>query len=316
MEQPGAILVDVYNQIDVMVKAKYAIKLTENMQYSTDGPLNNAIMTLERSIQKNQLFDQHYIIMHAIQQHMFPFAALFMAQFALPKELQSTDTEIAISIAIDHIIYLREKIKYLDTSVSEYKNELFKNVEFSRSKYSILGPFFFWKNREIKNEIKKLLRGEEIAIKADIKDGIIQNAVKFTEIGIELKISDTSTQSQLNTALDFFAVAMTLTSSCEYRCGSYTYSLPVDDKITIIYSFKKYPNGKPVMSNEVYQKLSESNAFLSPYTTWKIKIIKTSKGFDKLTPFENEDIGLELSGRGDYIAYDALPSEICSQQIF
>lgn len=50
LDESTAILVDTYNQIDLMVKAKYALKLTENMQYSTDGPLNNAIMNLKRSI--------------------------------------------------------------------------------------------------------------------------------------------------------------------------------------------------------------------------------------------------------------------------
>lgn len=312
LDDSMAILLDVYDHISTMADAKSVIRFSENMQYSTITSLNDAILNLKRIIYRNQVLEQYESVMHTFQQHTFPFASLLLSQFDFPREMQSNDSETVISNTIHQIDYLVEKFDVFEATFGEYNHLLFKNVDFSIN--GLLGPFFTWKNHEIKKEITQLFRGEEIEIKADIHNGPMQNAIKFYEIGIHLKTTDVSIQNQLNTALEKFAISMTMMRACQYRCEQNIHSFPVDNKIVIVYSFKNLPNGEPVLRNDVYEKLIKSPAFLSPYVTWNVKIIKLNDDFDKLKKFENEKIDLDLSGQGQYIQFESLPTEICSQQ--
>lgn len=192
----------------------------------------------------------------------------------------------------------------------------------------IIWPFYKFKSREFKHELKKLLTGEEVMIKADVTKGLNQNAVKFNEIGIKFKLSDEKLQKELDSELEKFGVRMTMVGHNYYQCGQKFYYLSVDDRIVIEQSFKKYSSGKPIKFNNVYRKLSEKQYFLSPYTTWKIKLIvmaedfasitdaPSQNAFDKLKKYQEDSINMELIGRGEYFRNNkASTSEICTVEM-
>lgn len=65
--------------------------------------------------------------------------------------------------------------------------------------------------------------------------------------------------------------------------------------------------GKPIFQNLLYSKLEEGDLVLSPYATWKVRLI--SNGNDSL--FENlrqyaDSVDLELTGKGSYVVRDVV----------
>lgn len=66
-----------------------------------------------------------------------------------------------------------------------------------------------------------------------------------------------------------------------------------DGSISFSYSLKQNVNGEHVMKNEVHRQLQGHNYFLSPYTTWKIKLENLSEM--NLESFGDLPIDLELN---------------------
>lgn len=316
-----AVIVDVYDRIEsysVYSKLDAVLgKVIPNITLDTDSEaVNDTITTLKKTIQTNLILEQYEMAMQTIVQHQFPFADILVKSFALPSDLWYNDTDNVADKTNEQIDELKDQIKSLQISIGKYDREVFRNIEFSSSSTSAASPFYVWKNSEIKAELMKLLRGEEITIKADITKGVNQNAVKFKEIGIHFKIQTNDTvQNEFDAELEHFGVSMTMLGHSYYRCGTRFYFIPVDDNIVIDYSMKKGSNGKPFESNEMYRQISLSNYFLSPYTTWKIKLIKTNgSDFEKISRFHDEFMDLELFGSGQYFKDGkSFSHEICNE---
>lgn len=307
LDENMAILTDAYKYRNLKNEEKSSIKF--------EKPLNNAYLGLTRAIKRNHVLERYKITIHAFKHHLFPFYPLFITHSGITTKLEWYDNEPDIQAALDHVDYLREKTKFLDSSINKYNHLLFKDIDFSSNESSLFGPFFIWKYDTFKAEIMKLLKGEEIVIRANIQDGINHGIIKFNEIGIHMKAKEKMVNEQLNNVLLSFGITMTMVTKCEYLCDQQIFSFPVHNDIVISYSFKRYPNGQPVMSNDVYHKLRESSSFLSPYAIWKVKITSINTNFDELEKFTNADIDLELSGRGQCIRNDPLLTDICKNQI-
>lgn len=73
-------------------------------------------------------------------------------------------------------------------------------------------------NHEIKDELLKLFKGDEIFINADIAKGIHQYAVKFKKITINFKVKNDEKQSELNEKLNNFKLKMTMVDIMYYQC--------------------------------------------------------------------------------------------------
>lgn len=228
-----------------------------------------------------------------------------MSRFKIPKNLKDND----IRIAFNNIHYLKEIQGSID-GISD--SVTLQDIEFSSNKESsLIGPFYTWKKNI---NIEKLLSGEEIELEAIIDQGPDQSAIKFNEIGIYPKIEDEEIQKKLNNALQSFTITISMAGEAHYRCLDTIYSFTGYDDIVIIYSFKRLANGKPLMTNKLYQKLLQMDYILSPYTTWKIKLIGSKESFEKLKEFEKIDIDLELSGRGQYIQHGSIKPENCKRE--
>lgn len=294
--------------------------------------LRNVVVQLKRVLQSNLVLEQYDLAIHSFKQHFFPFAATHLAIFDLPSSMQINDTKVVVRRASEEINYIQDQLKFLEVSLGRYDREIFGDIYFSGS---ITKPFYIFKSRDYKDLFRNLLKGDEIMIRADIVKGLSQNAIKFNEIGIQMKLIYGQMQEEFEAELKHFGVKMTLTDHVYYKCDQQFYYLPVDDNIVIEYSFRKDSKGKPIKFNEVYRKLSEKHYFLSPYATWKIQLTvinedfesftedtdnteNTSfqKGFKRLAKFVNQHFDMELVGRGQYFrSKGRLEAEICTDEV-
>lgn len=315
LEDSVTALIELYNQIDLMNTAKsisiFAGAIMGTSKYSSNALLNDAILAVKYIIQRYLILEQYEIAMNAFKQHRFPFAHVLLSRFKLPADLEATDIQTMARVAVDHIDYLKEKTTLFDLTIGKYDHLIIQNVEFSSSGTSLIGPFFTWSKARHGDNITKLLNGEEIELEASIENGPNLSAIKFNEIGIYFKNADQSKQSTLDDTLQYFGVTMTMVGKADYKCLEKVYNFVGDENIVIKRSFKRFSNGKPIMMNKVYQKLSQGEYFLSPYTTWKIKLTGNSDDFDKLKQSQNDDLNLELSGQGQYIQHQSLSTNIC-----
>lgn len=288
--------------------------------------LRKIVTKLKRILQSNLVLEQYDLAIHSFKQHFFPFAATHMAIFDLPSSLKIDDTQVLVRRASEEINYLQDQLKFLEVSLGRYDRELFGDIYFNSNDHNIAKPFYIFRSREFKDLFKKLLSGDEIMIRADIAKGLSQNAIKFNEIGIQMKLIDEHMQKEFDAQLKFFGVRMTLAGHVYYKCDQQFYYLPVDDNVVIEYSFQRDSNEKPMKMNDVYRKLSEKHYFLSPYTTWKIRLTvigedfdsttENNSGFKKLAKFVNNHFDLELVGRGQYFrSKGTLEAEICTDVV-
>lgn len=335
IEETFGILVKIYDRIQsYLEQAKFAAYIADinspNSVDITNPEIRRLVLQMRLQLQTNIVMDQYDIAIHSFKQHLFPFAHIHLETFDLPTGLQSNDTKTIVRRAVEGISYLQDQTKFLAISIGKFDQEVFGNIDFNGDNNTIAAPFYTFKSRDYKNDFRRLLSGDEIMIKADIRNALNLNAVKFNEIGIHLKLIDSTIQSEFNAVLKEFGVRMAMVSHNYYRCGNNFYYLSVDDTCVIEYSFRRNQDGKPTKFNDVYRKLSGKNFFLSPYATWKIKLIdifadfelknqsvqSTSSAFDKLKKYKNENINLEILGRGQYFRAEGIyANEVCDEKV-
>lgn len=331
-----AVIIKIYDRVQsYMDQAKFAAYLA-NIQSPTgsdiaDPKLREIVSQVKLIIQTNLVMDQYQIAIHSFKQHQFPFAHIHLATFDLPTGLEVNDTKTIVSRAVDEISYLQELTKFLAISIGKFDRDVFGDIDFNSNNGSIAVPFYTFRSREYKNEVKRLLNGEAVMINADIRYAVNQNAIKFNEIGIDFRLvnENADTQSKLNAVLDNFAVRMTMIGHNYYRCGNKFFYLSVDDNLVIEYSFKRNPDRKPIKVNDVFRKLYGKNYFLSPYALWQIQLVQimddfppdnndtiTQRGFEALNKFNRDPINIELVGRGQYLrAGGETAKEVCTDEI-
>lgn len=323
------VLIDVYDRIDTYFENKKLAALIVTITSAqsriaattSDPKMNEALTRLRKIIHTNLILDQYEAIMHALKQHVFPFADAYIGKFKLPDNLKLNDTELLTQTAVEQIDELRKHLKQSRIWIGTYDREIFRNIEFSGSNSSVTRPFYVWKYHSFNEQIVKLLQGEEVTLNADITKGLTQNAVKFNEIGIHFKAKSESIQTELDAELNHFGVSMAMVGNSYYRCGTRFYSNSVDENVVIDYSLKKDANGMPSVSNEVYHKIHDMNYFLSPYAMWSIQLIRlnlsnSEESFERLSQFSAEALDLELIGRGQFLKDNGPTSQqVCNEHL-
>lgn len=312
LDEGVGILIDIFNRIDLFSdKAKFAA-------YFSNIPINNSTIanlksintssSLVKIIQTNRILEQYEILMNWFRQYKFPFGRIRNSLFELPKTLKYHHSETLTQKVIDIISHLKREVGLPDISVTQYDRDIFGNIDFSRSNRSLANPFFLWKNSEIQTEIERLMSGDEVTIKADITQGLRLNAIKFNEIEIQLIVANESQQIALNSALEKFHLRMIVIGNHYYRCGPRFYYISMDDDIVFDYSLQRNTFGMPSQVNDVYRKISERGFLLSPFTLWRIKLMRDDSiqsnigcDFNELNTFKNISIDLKLVGRGQYV---------------
>ncbi|GIY18028.1 uncharacterized protein CEXT_427171 [Caerostris extrusa] len=195
---------------------------------------------------------------------------------------------------------MKLKLDLYKTSVKS--SDKYLNIAEFNSRYVSTEPFFVWKNEEYGNLLAKLLSGQSVLLKADVKmSPANKDAIKFSLIELYFNSKNETTQSRINEILKGFDIIANHLGNSYYRYDNKIYLITSDSQ-SIFYSIEKNTAGEPVRKNWVYQKLKNGDLMLSLYTLWEIKMINsTSKiSFRDLEVYKNK-IDLELSGFGSYV---------------
>ncbi|GBN84786.1 hypothetical protein AVEN_6331-1 [Araneus ventricosus] len=266
-----------------------------------DQQLVNAVNHLEFVIRANIVLEQYKSAIDALKQWVFPFADRYIERHMLPSQLElDNNIENLVENAARQIEAINQKIALYDASIM--KGDQYLECEEFSSRYVSTQPFFVWKDEEYRSSISNLLSGKEVVLKADVKESAPhKDAIKFSEIDFDLKLKNETAQPLLYETLKAFDIRATHLGNSYYRYAN-KISLITSDSVTISYSYEKNDDGIPIRSNGVYSRLKSGDLLLSPYTLWKLRIIKrTSKySFQDLEKYKNE-INVELSGLGSYV---------------
>ncbi|XP_055924347.1 uncharacterized protein LOC129956469 [Argiope bruennichi] len=270
----------------------------------TDPLLINATNRMEETIRSNLVLMEYKRALDAFKQWVFPFAEYYLGKFVLPSHLKlDKNIEDLVTNAANQIEIMKQKIDLYKISVKN-TDKYIQNGEFS-SRWKSTDPFFVWKNENYKDEISKLLSGQEVVLKADVRSSAPdKDAIKFSVIELIFKSRNETLQPRLSEALTYFDIRATHLGNSHYRYADEVYLITSDSQ-TILYSYEKNSVGEPVRKNNVFDKIKSGDLMLSPYALWEFKLRNsTSKSsFAEIGIFKDE-IDLELSGYGSYVLRD------------
>ncbi|CAG8608271.1 6021_t:CDS:1, partial [Dentiscutata heterogama] len=260
-----------------------------------DKKLKEAIEDLEQKLKFNIILGHYKKAISAFRQWVFPFAYMYSNVFSL----QLDNSKEAIDSIVEQISHLKTDIKSYNATINQ-KDGILVDGKFGVSNTS---PFFVWENKKYSQEISELLNGEEVIIKAYVKESDRnKSAIKFNKIEIRFKSIDKAMQNEIDSELKNFDVTMIHLGNSYYRYGDKFYVIRSDQAIEVYYSFKKDKEG-PVRKNTIYKKINMGDIMLSPYTMWKIKLKSNSVDFSKLKAYK-DNVDLELIGHGTYVHSD------------
>lgn len=302
-----AFLAEIYDRIDGYSEKKKLVDYIADISIGTkdfEGEIGDAVSELEEVIQSNILFERYEAAMHAFSQHFFPFAHLFFESVDLPKRLQMNDPKSFKRAAIEQIQSIRRIDGLTKSTIGKYHTYL------SEERHSLI---YTWRYNSIKPEVKKLLRGEQIYLTANIASSELNyDAVKFKTIRIKFVMRNKKIQDKFDEAIRPFGVFMRMIGENYYRCGSRFYSIPLNSKdININYSFDKDKDG-PIGQGAVYKQIKENDPFLSPFSMWDIKLeVRRGADLNALKPFANEEIKVQLVGDIQVLKY--FPARYCNE---
>ncbi|GBN05140.1 hypothetical protein AVEN_123243-1 [Araneus ventricosus] len=267
----------------------------------SDQKLANALNHLDIALKSNLVLMHYKTALDAFNQWVFPLSQSYIEDSMLPYHLRfESDAESLASDCVVHIERMKMNVEAYKISVMG-NDKYIHHGEFSSGNLSTQ-PFFVWKNQKYKYLISRLLSGEEIILKAEVrKSPVNKDAIKFNLIEFLFRCKTESLQSQLNQVLKSFDIMATHTGNSYYLYRNRIY-LITSDKQTIFYSFEKNADGKSIRTNAVYDKIRRGDLMLSPYTVWQLKLVDSTglSSFDELKIFK-DDIDLELAGHGSYV---------------
>lgn len=310
MEESMEILIDIYDRIDSYKDSSILATYISSIASSTlsselDGDENyeNDIRDLETITKSNLILERYEGAIKAYKQTYFPYSSAEFNEFDIPDNLQNKNINITLLVG-NAVEGLNELEKRIEEKESTHINQ--DNFMINAEKIS----FYQWHDKKL---INKLFDGQEILVKADIVNGIDENAVKFNDIGIQFKLKNTCNESEFQIALNKFGITLKMLGNNYYRCGGKVYYFSMDNTIEIYHSFEKGVEHKHKESNDSLEKIRKLPAFLSPYTLWGIKM--EHGNFSEIKKYEDQVIYFELFGNGKYLKKGQHEDEICSADV-
>lgn len=297
------LIINIYDRIqNYQEQSKLAVYLSEMHSASyrdldvADPQLKDNLNQLQFNLQANIILSQYYRAVDAFKQAVFPFAAEYLDIYQLPVTFAAEkNLDTVVAIAAEKIKSLGERIKELNTTVIN-ENDVSISSAYFDSDSRASGPFYVWKNDEVRDKIQQLFAGKKVYLLADVTRGCKLNAIKFNTIDLDFHSSNQTLNDQLQKVLQSFHVSLTHLGESNYRCHNQFYTINSRAQ-TITYSFGEKKQ-MPVVRNVVYDKLSSGVKLLSPYTMWTVQL---SHGrFSKLKPFA-DSIDIELHGHGQFV---------------
>lgn len=304
------LLVNLYDRIDSYYDtskfATFFINLNLNKPLNFKDPeLNRSTSNLTNIIHANIIFREYELGRLLFNRHYFPFAQYHSRKFQLHTHINFNDP----ATLLDHISLSFEGLIGEKPSNGKYDSEIISDTNCL---------FYRWSDRDV---IAKIIEGEEIVIKADIRKGLPVSAVKFKRLA--LKIVSEDGYYPFESIFWNYDVLMTMVGNSLYTCGKQIYNIPATN-VHLHYSIARNPDGSVIRKNSVYKTFEENSPFLSPYASWKIQLKKSDILLPKHSDlpsnkefknFENKTLHLELHGDGEYFNGETYTTEVCTKEL-
>lgn len=262
------------------------------------------ITELKEKIYSSILLKKFEIAQQALERYLFPCGGKVLANFKLPETLKIEKN------VRDNVKGVRDELIEINKNLKKNKYQGNSEGDFGLNRNFHENPFFVWKNKEYKDTIMKLLSGEEVYLYADIMKQHYQNlmyktvsklrknAVKIKYIALNFKLENSPLQKELNELLESFRFELTHMGDSRYKLNNKIYTIKSEPLSEIRAKFARTANGKPSHMKDEYKKIE--NVSLSPYATWKIKLIDEEVPFKNLTMIAKH-ADLELIGSAHYV---------------
>lgn len=302
------VMITVYDRIDAYTEQSNLAELISNVAIGSTGVkdprLEEAMFNLDKIVKTNLVLERFESLMQAVKQHKFPYAQRYLDKFnKFPTDLQSNDTKLVIETVTANINSLQGELQSSESTLELVDTHMFSNHSFDSSQ-----PFYTWHYQDF--DIQQLLNGDQVTLKSDISKGLHFSSVKLKEISINLKLENQWRQKELDAELEKLEIVMTMVGNNYYRCNNRIYYISMEKDVMLIFRMR---NGNVVGKNNIYQKISTSDYFLSPYTVWNILLRSSDDNFNGLKSFKDENIDLQLTGSGQFITDDVLG--VCSSDL-
>lgn len=311
LEKTLETITSIFDRIDTYTDKESLVEFLTDIISASSKSINiknvkflSAITSLEPIIQSNLVLERHENSIYAFKQHYFPMALQFLQDTELQNNLKMHDTQTLANNSANIVNGLITKVANSESKLTYYDHYTQSEASFKYKK-SVLDPFYVWQYENIKNEMKQLLLGNMITLKADITNGLPYNAVKFNDIQISLSIPNEilktdDMQTRLNDKFYEFQVNYRMMGNQYFRCGKQIHYIPLDEDLCMSHSFKS--DSETNIEQGIYNKIIGHFPFLSPYTTWSFQLISANKtNFDNIAEFIDMPINLELIGMGSFI---------------
>ncbi|GIX69184.1 uncharacterized protein CEXT_636851 [Caerostris extrusa] len=278
LEEAMTTLINIYDRIQSYQDRQQLANYIADMSSASASAINisdpnlvSAVNYLETSIKSNIVLNQYKTAIDSFKQWVFPFANSFLERAMLPSQLElDKDLEDLVSNAVTHIENLRTKVEIYKTSILINDKHLLRGR--IQQPECLDGTIFRLEKEHYGNLISKLLSGQAVVFKAEIKNSVAnKDAIKFSLIEFYFKSKNESLQSQINEALKRYDISATHLGNSYYRYKGKFY-LIISDRQVIRYSFEKNSCGEPVRMNNVYMKIRNRDLMLSPYAVWEVKL--------------------------------------------
>jgi hypothetical protein len=216
------------------------------------------IMELEVIVKSNLILESYNKALQGFKQWIFPFIKLYLPTLTLSKNYLLSDL---ISNALRNIDGITDATNEHDSSIIRQHDQYTHKCEFDEDN----NPLVVWKFDENQQEIQRLLKGNEVALLADIQAGLDFDAIKFSRIELKFRAKSESVQQQIDKRLSQCIIKMTHSGDSYYRCQNQVYIIATEPQV-ISYNVQR------TNKNVICEKLEKHEPVLSPYTTWKFKI--------------------------------------------
>lgn len=272
--------------------------------YSSDfNRTEKTNIRLESNLHHHIFFAEYYRAMDTLNKVMFPFLMENDTAYNL-KDVgigHATEPYKRTLNAIENIKKMNSRVDVLKSSVGSVGEIVLDfyhsfNVSIYGAYFISTQPFYTWRNYEIRDEIRQLFAGEKVYLMADVTRGSQLNAVKFNSIGIDFRMANGTSASELQDILESFHVTMTHMGNSHYRCGNRTYTINSPSREVSSRIGREYQTAVGSAGDET---LSSNIALLSPYALWRFQL--SGDSFDALSPFVGR-VDIELHGYGQYVS--------------
>ncbi|KAF7990946.1 hypothetical protein HCN44_000751 [Aphidius gifuensis] len=305
----------IQDEMDRKNLANYIATISRNNKITNDPKINETIDKLELVLKANMVLQEYDRAINAFKQHVFPYAEFYLGEFT--EILEYKNPAFLINRSIVQINSLREKMIHLTTALHHIQANTEINLVKLPEVLLTVKPYYTWKHDLYREQISKLLQGQEITVRSNTEQFGKRHAVMFNNIGVYFKMENLTMQAEFDEIISKLRISMTHSGDSYYRCGNKTYIM---SQPPLTFKHSVMPNNNTEFSsiNGFYQHLTENSAVLSPFTMWKLKLYNIDGfNFDQFTKYINESIDLHLVGTGRYLYREPAECDdnnVCHQQ--